>query len=71
MRHITQIQLNPDSWTQYSGWFYVKNYGPKDYVFDASTGVLTLFNTTVINHFFQHHPNLPYTLVSHSDGTIK
>ncbi len=67
MKHICQVQINPDTWTQYSGWFYIKNYNPvNDYSFDSATGVLTLLHPTVINDFYRFHPNLPYTTVAHS-----
>jgi hypothetical protein len=68
IQHIAQVNINPDHWTQYSGWFYVKNYGPnKDYRVDLNEGILVLLHSTIINDFFAHHPNLDYSTVHHSE----
>jgi len=63
MNHIAQIQLDEGQWIQYQPWFWIKNYTPKDYNYNASTGVLVLLNDQVITDFYNHHPNLPFETV--------
>ena len=62
-QHIAQVKLSSQEWIQYSSWFWIRNFGPKDYSYNE--GVLTLGNDQVISEFFNHHPNLPFEMVSH------
>lgn len=63
MKHIAQIKLDQAHWVGYQSWFWIKNYGPKDFVYDINTGVLVLLHDQVITDFFNHHPNLPFETV--------
>jgi hypothetical protein len=65
MEHIAQVNIPSDHWIGYHPWFWIKNFGPKD--FDYSDGVLTLKNSHVIAEFYDDHPNLAYTTVKHPD----
>lgn len=63
MEHIAQVAIHNEQWLQYQPWFWIKNFGPKDYTYNADQGLLTLKNDHVIAEFYQHHPNLPYETV--------
>jgi hypothetical protein len=61
MAHIAQTKLDSTQWIQYQSWFWVRNFGPKDFIYENNT--LTLLNGQVIAEFVTHHPNLPFETV--------
>ena len=63
MEHIAQITIDPNTWVGYQSWFWIKNFGPKD--FEYNNGTLILKNSHIIAEFYNHHPNLDYSVVSH------
>jgi len=63
MEHIAQVVIHNEQWIQYQPWFWIRNYTPKDFVYNPDAGLLTLFNEKVITEFHQAHPNLPFETV--------
>ena len=60
-KHIAQVCIDQDHWVGYHPWFWIKNYSPRDFDYNAESNTLTLFHSAVIADFYKDHPNLTYT----------